>query len=291
MTEQQYRNLKRGEKGAILSIVAYLILSSLKLLVGYIADSQALSADGLNNATDIIASVAVLIGLRFSRKPPDRDHAYGHWKGEAIASLVASLIMFAVGIQVLVVAISSLFTGGNQTPDIIAGYFGILAALVMYGVYRYNKSLAAKINSQSLMAAAKDNISDAWVSTGTAVGIFGSQFNMPWLDIVTALIVGLLICLTAWGIFRDATHHLTDGFDETKIRLYEKTIRNIPGVKGIRQVKGRYYGSNEVVDIVITVHSSLNIHEAHDISTLVEKTLIREHGIYEVHVHVEPNTN
>jgi len=289
MDEQKYMDLKRGEKGAVISIIAYLILSSMKLIIGYLADSHALSADGLNNATDIMASLAVLIGLRFSRKPPDHDHAYGHWKSEAIASLIASFIMFVVGIQVLISAGSSLMAGDSESPDMIAGWFGILSALAMYGVYRYNKSLASRINSQSLMAAAKDNLSDAWVSIGAAIGIFGSQFHMPWLDVVTAIAVGLLICYTAWGIFREATHQLTDGFDDEKIKLYRKTIQSVPGVKRIKDIKGRYYGNNPVVDIVITVHSSLNINEAHDISTRVEQALKEKHDIYEVHVHVEPN--
>jgi divalent metal cation (Fe/Co/Zn/Cd) transporter len=87
-------------------------------------------------------------------------------------------------------------------------------------VYRYNKNLAIKINSKAVMAASKDNISDAWVSIGTAKGIFGSQLNMPWLDSLTAFIVGLLICKTAWDISREASHELSDGFDENKIQLW-----------------------------------------------------------------------
>lgn len=288
LEEQKYMNLKRGERGAIISIIAYLFLSSLKLFVGYVSNSQALRADGLNNATDIIASIAVFIGLRISQRPPDSDHAYGHWKSENIASLVASFIMFAVGIQVLIDGVVSLFEGGSNSPNHIAGYFGIFSALVMYTVYRYNKNLASKINSQALMAAAKDNLSDAWVSIGTAIGIFGSQLNMPWLDTVTAVMVGLLICKTAWDIFMEASHNLTDGFDEEKITLYKKTIEMVPGVKGIKQIKGRNYGNNTVVDVIITVNANLNVKEAHDISTRVENTLIEQHNIYDVIVHVEP---
>ena len=76
------------------------------------------------------------------------------------------------------------------------------------------------------MAAAKDNISDAWVSIGTAIGIFGSQLNMPWLDTLTAIIVGLLICKTAWDIFKQASHELSDGFDVDKIKLYQDVIKS-----------------------------------------------------------------
>ncbi|ALC91995.1 transporter [Bacillus sp. FJAT-18017] len=289
MDEQKYQNLKLGERGALLSIVAYILLSALKLTVGYISDSAALKADGLNNTTDIIASVAVLIGLKISQRPPDKDHGYGHWKSETIASMVASFVMIAVGIQVLSDALGSIFQEGKQAPDMIAAYTGLFSAFAMYLVYHYNKRLANKIQSKSVMAAAKDNRSDAWVSIGTAIGIFGSQLNMPWLDTVTAFIVGLLICKTAWEIFKEASHELSDGFDEEKIQLYKDVILKVDGVKGIKEIKGRNYGNNEVIDCVILVNSKLNIRAAHDIATHVEKIMMEEHGVYDVHVHVEPN--
>ena len=289
MENQAYLDLKRGERGAIISIVAYICLSILKLVVGYLADSEALKADGLNNATDIISSFAVLIGLKLSQRPADDDHPYGHWKAENVASLVASFIMMVVGIQVVLKAIASIYQGTNETPDVLSAWVGIFCALIMYLVYRYNKKLASEINSQSVMAAAKDNLSDAWVSIGTTVGIVGSQFNLPWIDPLAALIVGFLICKTAWDIFREATHFLTDGFDENEIKSYKETIQGTYGVKGIKDIKARNYGNNVVVDVVILVNSNLDVTSAHDIATRVEDELIKENHVYDVHVHVEPN--
>ncbi|HLO13082.1 MAG TPA: cation diffusion facilitator family transporter, partial [Pseudoneobacillus sp.] len=251
MDDQKYKDLKLGERGAMVSIVAYLILSAVKLVIGYMSDSAALRADGLNNTTDIIASIAVLIGLKISQRPPDNDHGYGHWKSETIASMVASFIMISVGIQVLTDAIPSMFQGRNESPDMLAAYVGVASAIVMAGVYFYNKKLAIRINSKAVMAAAKDNLSDAWVSIGTAVGIIGSQLHMPWLDTLTAIIVGVLICKTAWDIFLQASHELSDGFDEHKIQLYQEVITKLDGVKGIKELKGRNYGNNEVIDVVI----------------------------------------
>ncbi|MEH7438737.1 cation diffusion facilitator family transporter [Neobacillus drentensis] len=289
MDDQKYKDLKLGERGAMISIVAYLILSAIKLVIGYMSNSAALRADGLNNTTDIIASIAVLIGLKISQRPPDNDHGYGHWKSETIASMVASFIMISVGIQVLTDAIPSMFQGRNESPDMLAAYVGVASAIVMVGVYFYNKKLALKINSKAVMAAAKDNLSDAWVSIGTAVGIIGSQLHMPWLDTLTAIIVGVLICKTAWDIFLQASHELSDGFDEHKIQLYQEVITKLDGVKGIKELKGRNYGNNEVIDVVILVQSTLDIRAAHDIATRVEKVLMRDYGVYDVHVHVEPN--
>jgi cation diffusion facilitator family transporter len=289
MEEQGYLDLKRGERGVIISIIAYICLSSLKLAVGYLANSEALKADGLNNATDIIASIAVLIGLKLSQRPADDDHPYGHWKAETVASMVASFIMMAVGVKVTFEAISSVFYGIYESPDLISAWTGLFSALVMYFVYRYNKNLASEINSQSVMAAARDNLSDAWVSIGTFIGIIGAQFSLPWLDPITAILVGLLICKTAWDIFRDASHHLTDGFDEKKIESFKATINDCYGVKGVKDIRARNYGNNVVVDVVILVNSNLDIRDAHDIATKVEDILIKEHHVYDVHVHVEPN--
>lgn len=288
--EQQYSNLKLGERGAIASIFAYILLSALKLFIGYAANSEALKADGLNNTTDIIASIAVLIGLKISRKPADQDHRYGHWKAETVASMIASLIMIGVGLQVLYEAITSVFNGERQSPDLIAAWTGFFSAAIMYGVYRYNKKLADKINSQSVMAAAKDNLSDAWVSIGTAVGIIGSQFHLPWLDPLTAVIVGALICKTGWDIFRETFLSLTDAYDEKKIENYRHTINKMETVKDVKSIKGRKYGNNSIVDVIILVQENLDIKEAHEIATKVEESLKKEHQIYDVHVHVEPVT-
>jgi cation diffusion facilitator family transporter len=289
MEEQKFANLKIGERAAIISIIAYLTLSTIKLIIGYTANSEALKADGFNNTTDIVASIAVLIGLKWSQKPADKDHPYGHWKAETVASLVASFIMMAVGVQVLFGAVSSVIEGKQHAPDIISAWTAIFSSVVMYIVYRYNKNIAERIDSHAVMAAAKDNLSDAWVSIGTAAGILGSQFNLIWLDPLAAAVVGFLICKTAWDIFRESTHYLTDGYDEVKLKSYEESVMDVYGVKGVKDIRARSYGSNTVVDVVILVSSTLDIRHAHDISTKVENHLKDTHDIYDVHVHVEPN--
>ena len=288
LRQQRYDDLKLGERGAYISIFAYIILAALKLSIGFMTNSEALRADGFNNSTDIISSIAVLIGLKVSQKPADNDHLYGHWKSETVASMVASFIMMAVGLQVLFAAISSFFEGKEESPDILSAWTGIFCAAVMFIVYFYNKRLAQRIKSQAVMAAAKDNLSDAWVSIGAAVGIIGSQFNLPWLDSVAAIVVGFLICKTAWDIFRMASYSLTDGFDEKLIEDYKDTIVHVSGVKDVKEIRARNYGNNTVVDIVILVDSNLPLKKAHDISTAVEDILMKEHDVLNANVHVEP---
>ncbi|MER1999298.1 MAG: cation diffusion facilitator family transporter, partial [Lysinibacillus sp.] len=174
-----YTNLRAGEKGAWLSIGTYIFLSGMKLTVGYLGASHALKADGLNNTTDIIASIAVLIGLRISQKPPDLNHQYGHLRAETIASLVASFIMLVVGLQVLSNSVEGLFNPIEHTPSILTAIVALISAVIMYAVYRYNLALANKIKSSAVRAAAYDNRSDALVSIGTAIGISGAILGFP----------------------------------------------------------------------------------------------------------------
>lgn len=134
-----------AEKGAYISIAAYIFLSALKLSFGYFGDSKVLWADGLNNTTDIIASIAVLIGLKISKRPPDDNHSYGHLRAETIASLVAAFIMITVGIQVVYSAIESFFQQDSTTvPNMLTGYVALFSAIFMYGISRYNLALSKR---------------------------------------------------------------------------------------------------------------------------------------------------
>ena len=288
MIEERYKRIKLGERGARISIIAYVILSALKLFIGYLSNSEALKADGLNNSTDIIASFAVLIGLMVSRKPADENHLYGHWRSETVASLIASLIMVAVGLNVLINAGRSIIYFKAQTPDISAAATGLICATAIYFVYRYNKKIAVLIKSSALMAAAKDNLSDAWVSIGTSVGIIASQFGLPWMDPAAAVIVGLLICKTGWDIFHEATHNLMDGFDKKNLVNITRIISQVPGVKNVKDIKGRVYGNNIMVDVVVIVDASLNIAEGHKITEDIENHLKNKYDVIDAVVHVEP---
>jgi len=283
-----YTNLKQGERGAWISIFAYVLCSILKIGVAVVTGSAALMADGLNNTTDVIASIAVLIGLRISRKPRDQDHPYGHFRAETIAALVASFIMLYVGVDVMLGAIPSMFNPNPTAPGMIAGYTALVTSVIMFGVYHYNRKLALRTNSQALMAAAMDNRSDALVSIGTFIGVAGAQFQLPWLDPLTALIVGVIIIKTGWEIFRETVHRLTDGFDQSKLEDLRSTIAHIDGVERISDIKARYHGSSVLVDVVVLVDPQLNVVESHTITEEIEDRMRIEHKIYDVHIHIKP---
>lgn len=251
-------------------------------------DSEALRADGINNVTDIIASLAVLIGLRMSQKPPDSDHPYGHYRAETVASLIASLIIAAAGIQVMFQSMQSIFYGKDASPDLLSAWVALFCAIAMYAVYLYNRNLANRVKSIALKAAAADNRSDAFVSLGAAAGIFGSHIGLPWMDSFAAFLVGGIIMKTAWHIFRETTHALTDGFDQSKLTGIEEAVRNTEGVIEVGEIKARVSGNKIIVDLVVFVDGALSLMEGHAICDEIERRLTKKPNILSVHVHLEP---
>ncbi|GMS56494.1 cation diffusion facilitator family transporter [Enterococcus raffinosus] len=289
MVNNRYEQLKKAELGAIISIAAYILVSAMKLIVGNMANSEALRADGLNNFTDILASVAVLIGLRISQKPADAEHRYGHWKAENVASLVTSFIMLLVGLQVLYSSILSVINKKMESPDITAAIVGLVSAVIMYGVYFFNKRLSEEVKSPGLLAAAKDNRSDTWTSIGTAIAVFAASFNLGWLDSVAAIVVALLILKTAIDIFKESVFTLSDGFDQEELDQFNEAIRHIQQVQSVKNIKGRSYGSNIYLDVTVTMRPELTVKESHDVADQIENLLRDKFQVFETDVHVEPS--
>lgn len=287
--KQQIQNLKLAERGAIISITAYIALSGIKLAAGHIFHSDALTADAFNNISDIIGNIAVLVGLRMAQKPADTDHKFGHWKMEDLASLITSFIMFVVGFQVLYSTLIKIMSNQTVEIDMTGAIVGIFSALVMVGVYLYNKSLAKKVHSKALEATAKDNLSDAVTSIGTSVAIIAAAFNFPIVDKIAAVIITFFILKTAYDIFMESFFTLSDGFDEELLHKYEEDILKLPKIVAVKSQRGRTYGANIYLDIVLEMNPDLSVYESHEITEQVEQLLTLKHGVFDVDIHVEPS--
>lgn len=286
MTEKSFAKL--NQKAVFLSIFSYIFLSVLKIFFGSITKSAALTADGLNNSIDILSSIAVLIGLKLSLKPPDSDHPYGHRRAETISSLIASFIMFIVGMEVLINAGTLIWKGRSQTPDWLAAWLAIIGAVIMLIVYTINKRIAQKTENLAVMATAKDNLSDALVSIGVAIGIIASHFHLAWLDSIMAFAIGGIILKTAWNIFQEASHHLSDGINEEYLQKIREELACIEGVYEVTSVKGRTHGKNLLLDIDILVNPMLTVYESHLITEQIENHLKKTFPISHIQIHVEP---
>ncbi|MFV8314117.1 MULTISPECIES: cation diffusion facilitator family transporter [Aerococcus] len=281
-------NQQIARRGIYLSIVTYVIISTAKLLVGYSFDSNAVFADGLNNFTDSFASIALLVGMILSQRPADQNHRYGHYKIETITTLIMSFVIFYIGITVTIDSTTALINQAYAAPTPINAVVGLSSGVIMSGVYWYNNRLGNKLNSPSLKASAKDNLSDALTSFATALSVFLSRTGILWLDGAMAIVVGLIIIKSGYDIFKESAFSLSDGFPQEDLDNYRKIVLMVPGVRAVSDIRGRNYGANVYIDITILVDPEISVQAGHAITEKVESALQKTEDVTAIDVHVEP---
>ena len=281
-------NQQIARRGIYLSIVTYVIISTAKLLVGSNFDSDAVFADGLNNFTDSFASIALLVGMILSQRPADQNHRYGHYKIETITTLIMSFVILYIGITVTIDSTTALINQAYAAPTPINAVVGLSSGVIMSGVYWYNNRLGNKLNSPSLKASAKDNLSDALTSFATALSVILSRTGILWLDGAMAIVVGLIIIKSGYDIFKESAFSLSDGFPQEDLDNYRKIVLMVPGVRAVSDIRGRNYGANVYIDITILVDPEISVQAGHAITEKVESALQKTEDVTAIDVHVEP---
>src|SRR5690606_12658926 len=236
-TQQRFA---RAEFAAWVGIFGNLALAILKGVVGLFSGSQALIADAVNSASDVAGSLAVLIGLRAARRPPDRDHPYGHGKAESIAAIIVSVLLILVGFEVARGAVETLlFTEGPiPPPETYAIWALVVAIAVKELLFRYSYRLGRQLNSQALIASAWDHRSDVLASGAALVGviaaILGGTYGIGWLsyaDAAAGLFVSILVLRMGYKIIKESIHNTMDHVLHAEDA--EELIRAAQRVKGV----------------------------------------------------------
>lgn len=281
-------DMRQSQRGAWVSIITYVVLSTIKLGVGWWSHSNGLVADGFNNTTDVIASVAVLLGLRIAIRPADSEHRYGHARAESVAAMIVAATMGLIGLNIVISSVQAFFDTGHTPPEPLAIWVGAGSTAVMLVVATYNRRLARKTGSQALAAVAHDNQADAYASLGTIVGVAASRAGWPWADPLVGLLIAIVILYTAWRIGLDASHTLMDGFDTQALKKIKQRVLAVDGVTSVRDLRARYLGNTVAVEVTVSVPKTMSVADAHRICDLIERTLAGFMDISHVHVHVEP---
>lgn len=274
--------------GSYVSIVIYLLTAIAKLIFATLFNSAALMADGLNSASDVVSTLIILIGGKLSRRPGDEHHRYGHKRIEQIAAMLASFVMFYIGIQAVVSGIQKVISPQLEAPNMLAAGVAALSAILILGSAYVNFQLYKKTKMMSNKVIAKHNVSDALTAIGAVVAILAAQLNMPWIDPIASLVIAFFILQTAYEIFMEASNQLIDGFDTADLAHFDTLISSIPQVERVQNLRGRTLGDTINVEVTIQVAGDLTVFEGHEIADLVEQILIEQTDVKHVVVHVEP---
>lgn len=280
-----------------LSIWTNAVLTGVKLAAGIFGRSQALIADAVHSISDFATDIAVLVGLRYSSKPVDKDHAYGHGKYETLVAAVIALALGYVGVRIAGSAIQRIFHAMHgdplAMPSVYAFWAAVLSIAVKEGLYRATIQVARATGNSSLVANAWHHRSDAFSSIATAAGVGAAAFfGDDWLilDPIAALFVSIFILKVAWQIMREQVGNLTD--QSLSPEVCEEILalaRGIPGIAEPHNLRTRMVGHIPVIDLHIRLRADMPLREAHDIASALEQALRERFGKETIaNLHPEP---
>lgn len=275
------------------SIVGNTFLAIAKGITGYFGNSYALIADAIESTADIFSSLLVLFGLKYSVKPADENHPYGHGKAEP-------LITFAV-VGFLLISATIIFIESIhniQTPHNIPKPFTlyVLGAIIVFKElsYRFVNKKSDETNSTSLKADAWHHRSDAITSFMAFVGISIALYmgeGYETADDWAALIASLFIIYNAYLIFRPALGEIMDEhLHDHLIEDIRSSSLKVAGVIETEKCFIRKMGMHYIVDLHVVVNGDLSVKEGHDIAHQVKDQLKMDiPDISDILIHIEPN--
>lgn len=278
------------QRSTLVSVLVNLLLTVIQVVVGTLAASQALVADGLHSLSDLVADGVVLFAAHHSKKAADADHHYGHHRFETAASLVLGGLLLAVGVGLLWAA-----AGKLQHPDAIgrvhqaALWVALATLLAKELLFRYLLAIAQRVRSRMLIANAWHARSDAASSLVVAFGIGGNLLGVPLLDPVAALIVGFLVGRMGWAFAWEALHDLMDrAVSEEEISQIRDALLATPGVHGIHDLRTRRMGDLVSVDVHLEIDATLTVAQGHDIAAAAALRVTECLPVLNVMTHVDP---
>lgn len=275
---------------AALSIFAAAGLTAMKLLVGILTGSLGILSEALHSLFDMLAAAMTMFAVKFSDKPADKEHTFGHGKMENLSALAESALLLATCVWVVFEAVSRL--GGGATHfEINAWAFVVVIASICVDAFRSRHLLkmAKKYNSQALEADALHFSTDILSSAVVLFGLIASAMGYYSADSIAALGVSAIIAYVSVKLAKRAVDELLDTAPAGASERVGRILRATNGIEKWHDLRIRSAGSEYEIDVNIHVSPRLTIVEAHEISEKLEREIRDEMGRGTISVHVEPS--
>ena len=275
------------------SIFSNLILAVAKGITGFFGNSYALVADAIESLTDVFSSALVLFGIKYSTRPADSNHPYGHGRAE---TLVTFLVVGFLLISATVIAYESIINiqTPHETPENYTLIVLALIILIKEVSYRIVDEKGKETNSSSLKADAWHHRSDAITSLMAFIGISVAIYMGPGYETAddwAALIASLFIVYNGYLIFRPALGEILDEHVYDDLILEIRSIaEKVEGVDGTEKCFVRKTGMTYLVDLHLLVNGNLSVTQGHEISHNTKDTLMLElPELSNILIHIEPS--
>ena len=286
-------NEQTAIRSTYFSIISNASLALVKGVAGYFGNSYALIADAIESTTDIFSSFLVLFGIKYSNKPADENHPYGHGRAEP---LITFLVVGFLITSATIIAYESILNIG--TPHALPKSWTLLflGVIIMWKEFSFRKVMrrAKQTNSSALEADAWHHRSDAITSVAAFIGIsvallLGKGYESA--DDWAALFAAGFILYNSYLIFRPALGEIMDEhvYDDLIAQIREVALQ-VPGIVDTEKCFIRKAGMKYHVDLHAVVDGNLTVKEGHDLAHQLKDTLRTElPALGHVLIHIEPH--
>ena len=284
----RYREVRRV---TLIGSLVDLLLGIAKIVVGWLAHSQALIADGLHSLSDLATDIVVLYAAKHSHREADEDHPYGHGRIETLATVGLGLSLIAVALGIGYDAVQRMNEPEMQvTPGVFAVGVAVISVLSKEIIYQYTRRAARRLRSNMLMANAWHSRSDAISSIVVIIGVVGAMFGHGYLDAVAAIAVAAMIAKIGFDLVRDSSRELIDtALEPEVIDNIRREVFSVDGVRALHMLRSRRSGSDALVDLHLQVDPRISVSEGHQIGDTVRRHLLKSiDEVTDVTVHIDP---
>jgi cation diffusion facilitator family transporter len=284
--------MRVGRRVALASVLVSASLAVIKILIGWLAGSTSVMADGFESASDVVASSIVLVGFIVASKPADQNHPYGHGRFETLTGLAVGVILAAAGAGICLYSLKRL--AGAAAPPAAYAIWPLIGSVLAKGVLSTVKfHYGRRIRSAALVADAWNDSVDI-LSGMAALTALGLTLLDPGrflaADHYGGFAVGLIVIFTGIRVLRDTSLELVDTMPaEALMEQIRKVAVEVPGVQGVEKCYARKTGLQYHVDLHMEVDPEISVRASHDIATQVRIRLTETlDWVADVLVHVEP---
>lgn len=278
-----------GILSGIVGIIINIILSIAKIIIGFLAGSISISADGLNNLSDAASSIITLIGFKISSLPADKKHPFGHQRVEYITGLIVSFLIIMIGFELIKSSFGKIFNPSEVGFNLVMVFVLLLSILLKLWLMAFNKGLNKSIASPALDATATDSRNDVITTCAVLAALVFGYFTNINLDGYMGVLVGGFIVFSGIGLVKETISPLVG--EATNIEIVEqidKKIKSYDGVLGIHDLMVHSYGAEKYYACVhAEVDAREDVLKSHDLIDNIERDVKEDLGINLV-IHMDP---
>lgn len=278
-----------GMLASVVGIFCNVLLFSVKLAIGLILSSLAVTADAFNNLSDAASSIISFVGVKMAGKPADAEHPFGHGRIEYIAALIVSFLVIEVGFTFFKSSISKIMHPEEITFDPVPFIILILSILVKLWMAFFNNKLGKRIDSKVMLATAADSLGDVITTSATVISIVICHFTSINVDAIAGLIVSGIVIWSGISIAKDTLEPLIG--QRVPSELYQKItdmVESYEGIVGAHDLIVHNYGPNRsMATIHAEVPNDVSIEASHEIIDRIERDAKKELNILLV-IHMDP---